>query len=73
MIKNYSQLKTWQGDFGIKYTNRNAISLRKLDGLYLKNFGVTRTALNNLFIGKFNRRIKILEVGCNVGNQLLLL
>ncbi len=67
------QLKKWENAFGEKYTDRNSFSVAQLDNLYLKRFGVTRTAINTEFIGKFNRNMKILEVGSNIGNQLLAL
>jgi pseudaminic acid biosynthesis-associated methylase len=71
MVKFSSQLKNWTGEFGKAYTNRNIISLNSLDNQYLNLYGTSRTALNKLFLNKFDRDIKILEVGCNIGNQLL--
>jgi pseudaminic acid biosynthesis-associated methylase len=65
------QMKCWQGSFGKSYIDRNAISLNDLDTTYKKLYGITITDLNNLFMGKLNRNIKILEVGSNIGNQLL--
>jgi pseudaminic acid biosynthesis-associated methylase len=73
MIKATEQIKRWAGNFGKKYTKRNALTLNKLNKLYKRDYGITRTELNNLFLNKFNRNIKILEVGSNIGNQLLLL
>lgn len=35
--------------------------------------GVTRSKLNNEFLSDLDRNIKILEVGCNIGNQLKML
>ena len=67
------QSSHWSGDFGTKYIERNYFDTKELDRQYKKVFGITRTELNEAFIGKLNRNIKILEVGCNVGNQLLLL
>ncbi|MEI6437713.1 MAG: pseudaminic acid biosynthesis-associated methylase [Candidatus Omnitrophota bacterium] len=67
------QAKMWQGDFGTEYIERNYYSPAELDGFYKRNFGSTRTQFNTAFLGKLNRDIRILEVGCNVGNQLLLL
>jgi len=67
------QVKKWMGEFGKKYTDRNILTLDELDEMYRKKFGVSRTELNNLFIGGLERSIKILEVGSNIGNQLLLL
>lgn len=73
MSKINEQKKEWIGDFGKKYTNRNALTLDEMNEMYRKMFGISREDLNNLFIGKMHRNIKILEVGSNVGNQLLLL
>jgi pseudaminic acid biosynthesis-associated methylase len=67
------QLKTWTGRFGKLYTDRNTLSLRDLDALYKKQFSTTRTDLNKRFLGKLPKSARILEVGCNTGNQLLLL
>ena len=71
MVKTTGQMKRWSGEFGRLYTHRNSISVSELDSLYKRRYGVTRTKLNNLFIGKLDRNIKILEVGSNIGNQLL--
>ena len=66
-------MKKWMNDFGEEYTDRNARTLGEMDEGYRKKFGVSRTELNNLFIGGLARSIKILEVGSNRGHQLLLL
>lgn len=73
MIKATIQMKEWTGEFGKKYTDRNALNLVELNRMYRKNFGISRNDLNNLFVNDLNRDIKILEVGSNIGNQLLLL
>lgn len=73
MSKISEQMKKWMGDFGKEYTERNALTLDGLDELYRKNYGITRTELNKLFIGKLDRNTKVLEVGSNIGNQLSLL
>ena len=67
------QITKWKDEFGKEYTDRNAPSLDELERMYKNNFGLSRTKLNNIFTGKLNRSIKILEVGSNIGNQLLLL
>ena len=67
------QMKEWMEDFGKKYTDRNALTLDEMNEMYRKKFGISREDLNNLFIAEMNRNIKILEVGSNIGNQLLLL
>ena len=73
MPKTTHQLKAWQGSFGTKYTDRNAVSLKHFDELNKENCGITRSGLNRIFMGGMNRDMKILEVGSNIGNQLLLL
>jgi len=46
----------------------------KSDGkLYIQNYGISRTKLNNEFLSNFNRSIKILEIGPNVSVQLTFL
>lgn len=73
MKKITIQMKEWMEDFGKKYTNRNALTLDELERMHENNYGLGRTELNNIFIGKFDHSIKILEVGSSIGNQLLLL
>jgi pseudaminic acid biosynthesis-associated methylase len=67
------QVREWKGAFGRKYTNRNDLSLKELDGVYVNNYGVTRRELNERFLRDVPKDARILEVGCNVGNQLRLL
>jgi len=73
MQKISKQITKWKDKFGKEYTNRNALTLDELERMYENNYGLGRTELNNIFIGKFDHSIKILEVGSNIGNQLLLL
>lgn len=61
----------WQTKFGEEYTKRNDFDNKKLNELYLSDIGISRTQMNEKFIGSFNREIKILEVGCNLGMQLV--
>ena len=68
-----SQIETWTGQFGREYTDRNALDIDGVDALYAKNYGITRTSLNEEFLSGITRGARILEVGCNMGNQLLLL
>jgi len=39
----------------------------------VKNYGVSRTEMNRRFLSDLPRDARILEVGCNLGNQLALL
>lgn len=67
------QVRTWTGGFGRDYTDRNAYAPAQLDELYRRNYGVARTEINQRFLESIPRDARILEVGCNMGNQLLLL
>lgn len=66
------QEQLWKGDFGAQYTERNTYAPEELDQLYNNIFGITRTELNKEFLESLDIG-NILEVGCNVGNQLRLL
>ena len=67
------QMKNWAGQFGREYTDRNTLSLDEMEALYKRNYGQTRTELNGQFLREIDRSIRILEVGSNIGNQLLCL
>lgn len=67
------QTREWTGSFGKEYTERNTFTPAELDALYDRNYGITRRALNLRFLGDLSKCARILEVGCNVGNQLLVL
>lgn len=60
----------WQGPFGDEYTLRNS---GDWDEFYKKQWGITRTALNEEFLSVVDRNALILEVGCNRANQLQIL
>lgn len=64
------QVKEWSGQFGKEYTDRNPQTIEEMNGLYLKSFGISRTSLNEEFLGGFDRSLRMLEVGANVGSQL---
>ena len=68
-----AQARVWQGDFGRSYTDRNTLEPAELDALWIKNYGVSRSAVNQMFLQAIPKSASFLEVGCNVGNQLLLL
>lgn len=67
------QTREWTGSFGREYTDRNTLTPVELDALYDRNYGITRRELNRRFLRAIPRCARILEVGCNVGNQLLIL
>lgn len=67
------QIKKWAGEFGKEYTNRNRLTIQEMEDYYKKTFGRTRSDMNEEFLSGLDRDIKILEVGSNIGNQLILL
>lgn len=67
-----TQEKFWSSKFGQEYVSRNTFDPSELDKLYITNFGISRSKLNKEFLGKLKIN-SILEVGCNIGNQLALL
>lgn len=69
MINN-PQENFWKGKFGIEYTDRNTYSIEELDEFYLKTWGITRNSMNIEFLRDIDKKSKILEVGCNNGQQL---
>ncbi len=68
-----AQTATWKGDFGREYTDRNTFEAEGLESLYLKNYGLTRRQINENFLRDIPKDASFLEVGCNSGNQLILL
>lgn len=73
MKKSTQQLKVWTGEFGKGYTERNIFTVKELDNLYIKRYGITRTAMNRKFLNGISHSSRILEVGSNVANQLVCL
>ena len=70
MEKFTDQMQQWSSEFGKEYTDRNPHTMEAMDKLYKQEFGLTRTELNLTFLDSFDRSIRILEVGSNVGAQL---
>lgn len=73
MSKLTGQIEEWAGRFGKDYTTRNAVTPEELELLYKNQYGITRTQMNTRFVGDLARGIRVLELGCNIGNQLLCL
>lgn len=65
------QSEFWCGNFGKEYTDRNPQNIQELEKLYLKQYKMTRAEMNGEFLGFIDRSVKVLEVGCNIGLQLL--
>jgi len=66
------QTDKWDGTFGKEYTDRNNVDLQEMRNKYMKNYGVKREQMNKEILSDLHFD-KILEVGTNVGNQLLVL
>ena len=68
-----NQLATWQAEFGREYTDRNLYSVEEIDRLLEESRGVKQSEIFRQFLPlrgfSFGR---VLEVGCNIGNQLKL-
>jgi pseudaminic acid biosynthesis-associated methylase len=64
------QASKWNSAFGLEYTDRNPQSLEEMEELYRKNYGISRTELNNRFLDDLDHSMSILEVGSNIGLQL---
>lgn len=72
-MKKTAQIKKWEGAFGWAYTKRNPYLMKDVEKLYKSRYGIARKAMNEEFISGLGRTIRILEVGSNVGAQLLIL
>lgn len=64
------QTDFWSGEFGKDYTERNFFTEQEWDEYYLKQYGVTKLAMNEEFLATLPKDARILEVGCNIGMQL---
>ena len=64
------QSQVWDGKFGVRYTNRNTFTYTEWNKMYKDRFGFTKETLNKNFLNKVPKKIKILELGCNIGSQL---
>lgn len=59
-------MKEWKS-----YTDRNPKTPEEMDALCLKLYGVTRTHMNQAYLGSLPRDMRILEVGCGSGANLM--
>ena len=73
MNKKTRQINIWRGEFGKEYTLRNELTIDEIENYWKTTYGYYRTELNEDFIGSLDRKIRILEVGCNIGHQLICL
>jgi len=45
------QENNWKGVFGDEYNLRNPSNAEEMDNLYLKDYGISRSVLNEEFLG----------------------
>lgn len=72
-VAETQQERVWKGDFGREYTERNTVDVESLDQNWRRNYGIARSAVNQSFLSGISKDATFLEVGCNAGNQLLML
>lgn len=65
------QEEQWSGSFGKEYTDRNAQSFEEMEETNRRRYGHSRTELYAEMLREVDRSARILEVGANIGNQLL--
>jgi pseudaminic acid biosynthesis-associated methylase len=70
-MKQTTQEEVWKTIFGESYNHRNNFDNKALDEVYISDIRISRTEMNEKFIGDLDRDISILEVGCNIGMQLV--
>jgi pseudaminic acid biosynthesis-associated methylase len=68
-----AQAAVWRSEFGREYSDRNTFSIEQLNQLYEENYGISREQINEKFLSGMPKCASFLEVGCNTGNELLLL
>jgi len=65
------QEKFWSTEFGKEYSDRNSWqSDQEWDEFYINTWGKSKIEINQLVMKGLPKDIKILEVGCNIGQQL---
>tara|TARA_B110000495_G_C23003037_1_gene592162 strand:- start:1276 stop:1920 length:645 start_codon:yes stop_codon:yes gene_type:complete len=69
---NNPQAKTWAGNFGDDYVERN-ISVDMVNADYVKLTGLEYDEIFSDFFQDLDKDLDILELGCNVGNNLSIL
>lgn len=71
MKQHTKQEKFWSSEFGEEYSDRNSWqSDNDWDQFYIDTWGQSKLDINNIVMSDLHRDIKILEVGCNIGQQL---
>ena len=69
-MKKNEQENFWGGEFGKNYTDRNSRHNEEFNKAYDTWYGISRTKMNETFLGSLPKDLRILEVGSNTGMQL---
>jgi len=72
-MKTTAQMQIWAGEFGKEYTDRNQASLKDMYSQNIELHGKTNLAIYQEALKNIDRDARILEIGCNIGNQLMCL
>ncbi len=65
------QEEFWSNEFGQEYSDRNSWqSDSDWDQFYIDTWGKTKLEINDMVMSELPKDIRILEVGCNIGQQL---
>lgn len=65
------QEKFWSTEFGKEYSDRNSWQTdADWDKFYVDTWGKNKLEINEMVMSDLPKDIKILEVGCNIGQQL---
>jgi len=67
------QIEFWSGEFGRNYTDRNTTDYEAWNRHYIEKYGISRFDMNHEFLLDFPKNLRILEVGCNTGQQIIAL
>ncbi|WP_439026678.1 pseudaminic acid biosynthesis-associated methylase [Haloarchaeobius sp. DT45] len=65
--------RLWSSEYGETWTKRNEMGVKEIDAHYVEQFGVSRLSLLERFFEHLDEDARILEVGTNIGTQLLCL
>lgn len=71
MDKITEQESKWLGLLGREYTYRNVAKFEQMNERFKQQHGISRSDFYEIFLNDFDRSIGILEVGSNIGTQLV--
>jgi pseudaminic acid biosynthesis-associated methylase len=63
----------WDGEFGEEYTDRNKTTIEEVNSHSEEAYDISKIERLERFLGDINRDANVLEVGSNIGTQLMCL